>query len=204
MSISEETTARIDSVVGSDRVVLFMKGSRAQPMCGFSAATVDILDSLVGDYSTVDVLEDPEVREGIKAYSSWPTIPQLYIAGEFVGGCDIVKQLYNTGELHRTLGLDPPDRTPPAIELSATAGRMIAAALAENAGMAVHLAIDARWRHGLHLGPAEGHEVESQCADLRLLMDVGTAARANGLVIDIDEGLAGQEIVFRNPNQPGA
>src|SRR5262249_40366325 len=80
------TRKRIDQIVASDRVVLFMKGTREMPQCGFSAAVVQILDSLVPEYTTVDVLADPRIREGIKAYSSWPTIPQLYLGGEFVGG----------------------------------------------------------------------------------------------------------------------
>ena len=105
--LDEATRKRIDEVIGSDKVVLFMKGNRQMPQCGFSATVVQILDSLVPDYQTVNVLEDPEVREGIKEYSSWPTIPQLYLGGEFQGGCDIVIEMYQSGELQqklRTLG----------------------------------------------------------------------------------------------------
>ena len=91
-------------MVRTDRVVLFMKGTRTAPQCGFSAATVGILDSLLPEYTTFNVLEDQGVREGIKAYSNWPTIPQLYVDGEFMGGCDITKQMFNTGELHQALG----------------------------------------------------------------------------------------------------
>ena len=80
-----------------------MKGNRQMPQCGFSAQVVQILDSLVPDYDTVDVLSDPEVRQGIKEYSSWPTVPQLYVRGEFVGGCDIVTEMYQSGELHNAL-----------------------------------------------------------------------------------------------------
>jgi len=87
-----------------------MKGNRRQPQCGFSATVVGILDDLVPDYTTVDVLSNPAIRDGIKAYSSWPTIPQLYVGGEFVGGCDIVRELYGTGELHEKLGVPMPER----------------------------------------------------------------------------------------------
>jgi monothiol glutaredoxin len=90
-------------MIASDRVVLFMKGNRAAPQCGFSARVVQILDSLLPSYTTVDVLRAPDVREGIKEYSSWPTIPQLYVGGEFLGGCDIVSELYTTGELKKKL-----------------------------------------------------------------------------------------------------
>jgi monothiol glutaredoxin len=103
MSLSEATRSKISSLIRSDRVVLFMKGDRAYPQCGFSARVVQILDSLLPKYTTVDVLRAPDVREGIKEYSSWPTIPQLYVDGEFLGGCDIVTELYTSGELKQKL-----------------------------------------------------------------------------------------------------
>ncbi|MGH7840589.1 MAG: Grx4 family monothiol glutaredoxin [Candidatus Binataceae bacterium] len=90
---------RIQSAVSTNRVCLFMKGNRNFPQCGFSAATVAVLDQIGVPYGTVDVLSDPELRDQIKAYSNWPTIPQLYVDGKFVGGCDIVRELYETGEL---------------------------------------------------------------------------------------------------------
>lgn len=102
--MSDATRKRIESLVSRHPVLLFMKGDRHFPQCGFSAQVVQILDSLLPDYATVDVLQDPELREGIKAYSSWPTIPQLYVKGEFQGGCDIVTELYQTGELQQILG----------------------------------------------------------------------------------------------------
>lgn len=105
MPLDEETRKRIDSLVESNPVMLFMKGNRAMPQCGFSAETIQILDSLISEYGTFDVLSDPAIRAGIKEYSSWPTIPQLYVKGEFLGGCDIVRDLYASGELHAKLGL---------------------------------------------------------------------------------------------------
>jgi monothiol glutaredoxin len=93
------TTDRIKDIISSGDVVLFMKGIPAAPQCGFSAAVVQILSQIGVPYKTFDVLEDFEVREGIKAFSSWPTIPQLYIKGEFVGGCDIVREMFQAGEL---------------------------------------------------------------------------------------------------------
>jgi monothiol glutaredoxin len=101
--MNEATRSRIDGLVKGHPVLLFMKGNRQRPQCGFSATVVQILDSLVGDYQTVNVLEDPEIREGIKEYSSWPTIPQLYLSGEFQGGCDIVVEMYQSGELQQKL-----------------------------------------------------------------------------------------------------
>jgi len=104
MSLSDKTKQRIESLIGSDKVVVFMKGNRAAPQCGFSAQVVQILDSHLPAYTTVDVLQDPEVRQGIKDFTNWPTIPQVYVNGEFVGGCDIVIELYQSGELAGLLG----------------------------------------------------------------------------------------------------
>ncbi|MDJ0850402.1 MAG: Grx4 family monothiol glutaredoxin [Myxococcota bacterium] len=103
MSLSEDTRSRIASIIESDDVVLFMKGERQFPQCGFSAQVVRILDHLIPEYKTVDVLSDPEIRQGIKEFSSWPTIPQLYVKGEFVGGCDIVTEMFQAGELKEKL-----------------------------------------------------------------------------------------------------
>jgi len=92
---------RIKDEVNATDVVLFMKGNPMFPQCGFSAAVVGALSTMQVKFKGVDVLQDMEIREGIKAYSSWPTIPQLYVKGEFVGGCDIVKEMYETGELQK-------------------------------------------------------------------------------------------------------
>jgi monothiol glutaredoxin len=91
--------------VTSHRVVLYMKGQPEFPMCGFSATATQILKACgVSDYLAVDVLVDPEIRQGIKEYAKWPTIPQLYVNGEFVGGCDIMREMYEAGELQQLLG----------------------------------------------------------------------------------------------------
>jgi monothiol glutaredoxin len=91
---------RIQGEIDSNDVVLFMKGTPVFPQCGFSAAVVQVLSELGTKFKGIDVLEDPSIREGIKSFSNWPTIPQLYVKGEFVGGCDIVREMYQTGELH--------------------------------------------------------------------------------------------------------
>lgn len=200
--LPQATRERIDAVIGSNKVVLFMKGTPQMPQCGFSAATIGILDTLVADYATVNVLEDQEVREGIKAYSSWPTIPQLYIEKEFVGGCDIVKQMFNTGALHEVLGQEAPDRSPPEIHLSDEAAEVIRGALADQDGAAVFLQIDARWQHSFNIGRPEGHEVVAEANGLSIYMDVGTAGRARGLKIDMTENLQGRAFAIDNPNAP--
>jgi monothiol glutaredoxin len=94
---------RIKQDVTSSPVVLYMKGTPVFPQCGFSAAVVQILTHLGIKFKGIDVLQDPAIRQGIKDYSSWPTIPQLYVKGEFIGGCDIIREMYETGELQQVL-----------------------------------------------------------------------------------------------------
>jgi monothiol glutaredoxin len=98
------TLARIAEIVTASPVVLFMKGTPLFPQCGFSNQAITILDRLGVEYESVDVLQDQDIRNGIKAYSDWPTIPQLYVNGEFVGGSDIMMEMYNAGELHTLFG----------------------------------------------------------------------------------------------------
>ena len=202
MDPNQMLKSRIESLIESDRIVLFMKGTRMQPMCGFSAATIGILDSMTPEYTTFNVLEDQGIREGIKAFSEWPTIPQLYIDKEFVGGCDIVKQMFNNGELHEMLGADAPDRTPPEIAVSAAAAAIITNALDANPGNAVHLSIDGRWQHAFNLGPMEGHEIRAESNGVTLLFDVASAQKAKGLSIDVEETVQGTAFKIDNPNAP--
>ena len=100
-----ESLARIADLVKKNDIVLFMKGTALFPQCGFSSRAIAILDRLGAKYETVDVLQDPEIRNGIKEYSDWPTIPQLYVNGEFIGGSDIMTEMYQSGELQPALGL---------------------------------------------------------------------------------------------------
>jgi len=100
------TQERISEMVTKNGVFLFMKGTRTMPQCGFSARAVAVLEHLGTEYSTFDVLSDPEIRQGIKDYASWPTIPQLYVGGEFVGGSDIVMQMFESGELSQLINKD--------------------------------------------------------------------------------------------------
>jgi monothiol glutaredoxin len=98
-----DVNARIAGIVNSNDVVLFMKGTPLFPQCGFSSRAIAILEHLAVPYETVDVLQDMEIRQGIKSFSEWPTIPQLYIKGEFVGGSDIMMEMYEAGELHQLI-----------------------------------------------------------------------------------------------------
>jgi monothiol glutaredoxin len=104
MSIQDKIRAQVES----NRVVLYMKGQPKFPQCGFSATAVEILKRCgVNDYLAVDVLQDAEIRQGIKDYANWPTIPQLYVNGEFVGGCDIMREMYQSGELQQVFAKQP-------------------------------------------------------------------------------------------------
>ncbi|MEQ1687617.1 MAG: Grx4 family monothiol glutaredoxin [Sphingopyxis sp.] len=102
--MTQTTSERIGQIVGDNAVVLFMKGTPLFPQCGFSSKACAILDHLGVAFAHVDVLQDPEVRQGIKAYSDWPTIPQLYVNAEFVGGSDIMMEMFEAGELHALFG----------------------------------------------------------------------------------------------------
>jgi monothiol glutaredoxin len=105
MALSPELTERIQSTLGKNRIMLFMKGSPSMPQCGFSATVVQLLKETGATFGSVNILADNELREGLKQYSSWPTFPQLYVDGKLVGGCDIVRELHARGELAGTLGV---------------------------------------------------------------------------------------------------
>ena len=101
--MEQSTKDKIQNIIDENDVLLFMKGTPVMPQCGFSAAVVGVLSHMGIKYNSVNVLEDPEIREGIKEFSDWPTIPQLYVKKEFVGGCDIIKEMYENGELKKIL-----------------------------------------------------------------------------------------------------
>lgn len=100
-----DAQSRIQDIVTNHSVVLFMKGTKLFPMCGFSGRVVHIMSQLGVDYLDVNVLEDESIRQGVKAYANWPTIPQLYVKGEFIGGCDIMCEMFESGELQQLLKL---------------------------------------------------------------------------------------------------
>lgn len=142
---------QIDNTVKQNDVVLFMKGTPKSPRCGFSATVVGILDQLLDSYASVDVLADENIRQGIKEYSDWPTIPQLYVKGEFVGGCDIVTEMHESGQLEEVLGLPPAEIPVPKISVSDKAAGALKSALSKPEEV-IRLEIDARFNHGLSVG----------------------------------------------------
>ena len=102
--MEHNTKEKIQNIIKDNEVLLFMKGTPVMPQCGFSAAVVGVLSHMGVKFNSVNVLEDAEIREGIKTYSDWPTIPQLYVKEEFIGGCDIVKEMFEQGDLQKKLG----------------------------------------------------------------------------------------------------
>ena len=203
MSLDPALRQRIDALLQANRIVLFMKGGPDAPQCGFSAKAVGILGDLGVDYAHVDVLSDGEIREGIKAYGDWPTIPQLYIGGELVGGSDIIEQMANSGELHAALGLPAPDRTPPRVVLTPAAVKMLRQAIEDAGGeVVVQLDIDPRFRTRLQLAPANAHAIASEVDGVPLQFDLAGARRAEGLRIDWADDERGRGLVIDNPNAP--
>src|SRR6476661_1072318 len=150
MPLDPSIKKKIDDLVKSDSVVLFMKGSRSFPQCGFSASVVNILNTLIPKYTTVNILSDGDIRGGMKEYSDWPTFPQLFIKGEFVGGADIVRQMHESGDLEKKLGdLVAPAKVP-TVTVSPRAATELKAALAETSpGDVIHLTITPGWDHTL-------------------------------------------------------
>jgi len=203
MSLDPALHSRIEALLRKNPVVLFMKGSPQAPRCGFSAATAGVLNELLGDYASVDVLEDAEIREGIKAYGNWPTIPQLYVKGELIGGADIVQSMYTSGELQKLFGLPEPDRTPPAITITDAAAQSIRGAMADaEPGLALHLAIDPRYHAQFHLAePADG-TIRSESNGIAIHMDLASARRARGIRIDWVTTPQGEGLAIDNPNAP--
>jgi len=203
MSLDPALHQRIETLLHGNRIVLFMKGAPDAPQCGFSAKASGILNDLGVAYAHVDVLSDAEIRDGIKAYGDWPTIPQLYIGGELVGGSDIVEQMANSGELHAALGLPAPDRTPPAVTLTPAAAQMLRDAI-EGAGgeVVVQLQIDPRYRTRLQLGPRSDGAIVTEVDDVPLQFDLAGARRAEGLRIDWADDDRGRGLIIDNPNAP--
>ncbi|HVJ36688.1 MAG TPA: Grx4 family monothiol glutaredoxin [Stenotrophomonas sp.] len=202
MSLDPALRSRIESLLQSNRVVLFMKGQPGMPQCGFSAKAVGALEGLGVDYAHVNVLADQEIREGIKAYGDWPTIPQLYIDGELVGGSDIIEQMANSGELSGLLGLQAPDRTPPSITITPAAVEMLKGALADAPGAALSLSINAQFQPNFQLVPADANAIAAESNGLRVQFDLPSARRAEGITIDWVDDIRGKGLAIDNPNAP--
>ncbi len=203
MSLDPALRSRIESLLQSNRVVLFMKGQPTMPQCGFSAKAVGALSALGVDYAHVNVLADQDIREGIKAYGDWPTIPQLYIDGELVGGSDIIEQMSNSGELASVLGVAAPDRSPPKITVTPAAAEMLAnAATDAGPGSALSLSINAQFQPNFQLAQFDANAIAAESSGVRIQFDLASARRADGITIDWVDDIRGKGLAIDNPNAP--
>jgi monothiol glutaredoxin len=210
MPLDEPTKQQISELISQSDTVLFMKGSPDQPQCGFSATTVEILDFVLPDgtnYNAVDVLSNPAIRDGVKEFSNWPTIPQLYVKGEFIGGCDIVKEMFASGELYEIFGLEKPERVTPSITITDSAAEKIREAMAGQEGQCLAMQIDGSYQNGMRFvpdsdDPGAGVRVESN--GIAILFDSISARRADGLTIDYATSDEGEGFTIDNPNAPAS
>jgi monothiol glutaredoxin len=190
----------IQQAIAENPVVLYMKGSRRRPECGFSARVVEILDGLLDDYVTFDVLADSKLREGIKEFSSWPTIPQLFVRGEFVGGADIVAALQESGELGEKLAALPKPPSP-KITLSDAARAELRSAI-ESTTECIRLDVSPTFEHDLCVGVPDPSDIVLDLGDVRVSIPPASARRADGIGIDIVTTPDGPAFKITNPNEP--
>jgi monothiol glutaredoxin len=199
--LEEAVRTKLEDTIKKNRVVLFMKGNKHFPQCGFSAQVVGILKELGAPFETVNVLQDPAVRDGIKEYSSWPTIPQLYVEGEFVGGCDIVKELYATGELQKKLGVEVKPVDPPAITVDEGAVKAIKAA-DEGDGSMLRLEVGPQFQYELFFDQKKEGDLVASSNGISVLFDRNSAKKANGMRIAWVDTPDGGAFKIDNPNEP--
>jgi len=203
MTLDPQIKKKIDDLVASDNVVLFMKGSRSFPQCGFSASVVNILNTMVPKYTTVNILSDQDVRTGMKEYSDWPTFPQLFIKGEFVGGADIVRQMHESGDLEKKLGELVAPAKPPELTVTTRAAQELMEAVKEGSpGDVIHLTITPGWEHQLDIGGKEAGHVTIETAGITLQLDRASAQMAQGVLIDFIDAAEGAGFKIDNPNRP--
>ncbi|MGD0679590.1 MAG: Grx4 family monothiol glutaredoxin [Polyangiaceae bacterium] len=202
MPLTAEQRAHFEKLIHAAPIVLFMKGNRRSPQCGFSATVVGILDELGAGYETVDILSDPTTREGMKEFSSWPTYPQLYANGDFVGGCDIVKDMYASGELQKLLGVEEKQATTPRVTITAAAAKAFQDAASDVGDDVLRLAIDAQFNCDLHFGAKDPADIAVTSTNVVLHVDRASADRADGITVDFVEGPSGGAFRIDNPNAP--
>ncbi len=198
---------RIEQLIGEHKVVLFMKGTRDAPECGFSARAAEVLQRCGAVFSDVDVQADAALREGLERYSNWPTFPQTYVDGQLIGGSDVLIEMFNSGQLQSLLGLDSGDDTQaaPAVTVSAAAAAAFADVAKEaEAGEVVRFEVNPSFRHALFLGPKRASDHVIECpSGLELFVSRDSAPRADGVSIDfVNSALEGVGFKIDNPNEP--
>jgi monothiol glutaredoxin len=201
MPLSDQQRQHFDELVKKNKVVLFMKGNKHFPQCGFSAQVIGILKQTGVPFETVNVLSDPSVRDGIKEYSSWPTIPQLYVDGEFLGGCDIVKEMFAQGDLQKKLGVVEAPVAPPKVTLDERAAKAIKDA-DEGNGEHLRLEVGDTFQYELYFGPKQPGDLEVVANGVTLLFDKASAKRADGVSLSWVDTPDGGAFKIDNPNEP--
>jgi monothiol glutaredoxin len=200
MPLSPAVKSQIEELIEKNKVVLFMKGNKHFPQCGFSARVIKMLNEVGAKYETVNVLSDANIREGIKEFSEWPTIPQLYVNKEFLGGCDIVTEMFNSGELQKALGVTPEEVKVPAISFSESAARAFKEA--EEAGTTLRIEITPEFQYELFFDAPQDSDIVAQVGTIEVRMNRPTAKRADGMRIDYVEVDGGGAFKIENPNEP--
>jgi monothiol glutaredoxin len=201
MPLSPETKSQIESLISNHQVMLFMKGNKHFPQCGFSARVVKILNEVGVKFETANVLSDPSLRDGLKEFSDWPTIPQLYINKEFVGGCDIITEMFNSGDLQKLIGGATPGPVKvPAIELTSRAAKAFSEAAEE--GMVLRLEVSAEFQYDLFFDAKLANDVIASSQGLTIHMNAASAKRADGMKIDFVPASGGGAFRIENPNEP--
>jgi monothiol glutaredoxin len=196
-----ELKREIDDLLQSNPVVLFMKGSKSFPQCGFSATVIGILkEAGVREFKDINILARADLREGMKEYASWPTFPQLYVKGEFVGGCDIVKELYANGELFDVLGKEKPEVKLPSVRVSHAAKRAIESAREDQEGM-LRIEITPQFEYALSIDEEKPSDVKVDIGGFAILFDRQSASLADGISIDFLDSEGGG-FKIENPNEP--
>lgn len=197
------TADRIRELLASNDVVLFMKGTRYAPRCGFSATVVEVLDDYVDAFTDVDVLADADIREGVKEFTSWPTIPQLFVRGEFVGGADIVREMAESGELAALLGRKPKAAEPPDVQLTPRALAALRGFLDDPAGVpSVRIKVSAEFQYAMDFDEPRKGDIEVKGDGYVLLFDRPSSRRIDGTVIDYVDRPEGGGFKIDNPNEP--
>jgi monothiol glutaredoxin len=198
--MTPEIRAQIETLIQKNDVVLFMKGNKHFPQCGFSARVVKMLNEVGVKFETTNVLSDPGLRDGIKEFSDWPTVPQLYVKKEFVGGCDIVTEMFNSGELHKLLGGTAEPVKVPTLTLTERAVAAFKGAM--EAGTVLKLEISPEFQYDLFFDAKAEGDIIAHSAGLEVHMVAATAKRADGMTIDYIPVDGGGAFRIDNPNEP--
>ncbi len=201
-----EITEQLSQIVKDNKVVLFMKGTRMFPQCGFSARAVEIFKRCGVEFKDVNVLADPAVRQGVKDFSNWPTIPQAYVDGEFVGGSDILLEMFENGELQKLLGVDDgsddPNLAPPKLTVTDAAKAQFEAALKDAGDDVLRFEAGASFDYDLFFGPKQSDDFQVEVNGITVHVPRRCATRVDGTTLDFVDGPDGQGFKIDNPNEP--